>query len=82
MSEEGGEGCGRDVLGGEPENLADLSACIEFGVLSNLSIVLALDVISGEGKWVPMDHLKGKKHEGVGVILASKQPTHCIEDQK
>ena len=27
--------------------------------------------ISGDkGKWVPMDHSKSKKHEGVGVNLA------------
>jgi len=27
-------------------------------------------VLSGEGKWVSMDHSKSKKHEGVGVYLA------------
>ena len=27
-------------------------------------------VFSHEGKWVPMDHSKGKKHEGVAVYLA------------
>jgi hypothetical protein len=27
-------------------------------------------VLNGEGKWVPMDHSKSKKHEGVAVCLA------------
>ena len=27
-------------------------------------------VLNGEGKWVPMDHSKSKKHEGVAVYLA------------
>jgi len=31
---------------------------------------VALVVFSGEGKWVPMDHSKSKKHEGVAVYLA------------
>ena len=26
---------------------------------------MALDVFIGKGKWVPMDHSKSKKHEGV-----------------
>ena len=27
-------------------------------------------VFVGEGKWVPMDHSKSKKHEGLAVYLA------------
>jgi len=37
LSEEGGEGGGGDVLGGEPEDVSDLLARIEFGVLSILN---------------------------------------------
>jgi len=37
LEEEGGEGGGGDVLGGEPENLYDLFARIELGVLSILN---------------------------------------------
>ena len=29
-----------------------------------------MDVFRGEGKWVPMDQSKSKKHEGVAVYLA------------
>jgi len=70
VEEEGGKGGGRDVLGGEPEDVSDLIARIELGVLSILDGCAAMDVFSGEGKWVPMDHSKSKKHEGVAVYLA------------
>ena len=30
----------------------------------------AIFICSYEGKWVPMDHSKSKKHEGVAVFLA------------
>jgi len=36
LEEEGGEGGGGDVLGGEPEDVYDLIARIELGVLSKL----------------------------------------------
>ena len=68
--EEGGEGGGGEVLGGEPENLANLTARIELRMLSYLEGREALGLGSLEGKWVPMDHSKSKKHEGVGVYLA------------
>jgi len=42
LSEEGGEGGGGDVLGGEAEDLDDLLACIEVGVLSKLDSRVAL----------------------------------------
>ena len=42
LSEEGGEGGGGDVLGGEAENFYDLSARIELGVLSKLKVCIAL----------------------------------------
>jgi len=70
VEEEGGEGGGGYVPGGEPEDLDNLSARIELGVLSILEHCVALDVFIGKGKWVPMDHSKSKKHEGVAVYLA------------
>jgi len=70
LSEEGGEGGGGDVLRGEAEDVSDLSARIELGVLSYLEGCEALILGSLEGKWVSMDHSKSKKHEGVAVYLA------------
>jgi len=70
FQEEGGEGGGGDVLGGEAEDLDYLSARIELGVLSKLKRRVALFLGSLKGKWVPMDHSKSKKHEGVAVYLA------------
>jgi len=70
FEEEGGEGGPGDVLGGEVENVSDLSARIELGVLSHLKHRMAFDAFIGKGKWVPMDHPKSKKHEGVAVYLA------------
>ena len=70
VEEEGGEGDGGDVLGGEAEDLSDLPAGIELGVLSNLKGCEAL-TSSFKGKWVPMDHSKSKKHVGVAVFLAA-----------
>ena len=70
FEEEGGERGAGDVLGGEAEDLSDLFARIVLGVLSILDGCAAMDVFSGEGKWVPMDHSKSKKHEGVAVYLA------------
>jgi len=69
LSEEGGEGGGGDVLGGEAEDVSDFAARIVLGLLSCLKrrvMCLCLE----EGKWVPMDHSKSKKHEGVAVYLA------------
>jgi len=71
LEEEGGEGDGGDVGGGEAEDVSDLLARIEMGVLSKLKRRVALDLGSLEGKWVPMDHSKSKKHEGVAVFLAT-----------
>jgi len=70
LEEEGGEGGGGDVFGGEAEDFSDFFARIELGVLGKLEGREALDVCSGEGKWVPMDHSKSKKHEGLAVYLA------------
>ena len=70
FEEEGGEGGAGDVLGGEPEDVSDLSARIELGRHSKLEGCVALVVFSGEGKGVPMDHSKSKKLEGVAVYLA------------
>jgi hypothetical protein len=70
VEEEDGEGGAGDVLGGESEDVNDLSARIELGRLGKLEHCVALVVFSGEGKWVPMDHSESKKHEGVAVYLA------------
>jgi len=70
LEEEGGERGGGDVLGGEPEDLDYLSARIELRVLSKLKRRVALVLSSIKGKWVPMDHSKSKKHEGLAVYLA------------
>jgi len=70
--EEGGKGGGGDVPGGEAEDILDFFARIELGVLSNLKRceVSQLGMGSLKGKWVPMDHSKSKKHEGLAVFLA------------
>jgi len=71
VEEEGGEGGGGDVLGGEPEDVSDLPASIELGILCPLEgCFCVFCVLNGEGKWVPMDHSKSKKHEGLAVYLA------------
>jgi len=57
VEEEGGEGGGGDVLGGEAEDVLDFAARIVLGLLSCLKrrvMCLCLE----EGKWVPMDHSK------------------------
>jgi len=58
LEEEGGEGGAGDVLGGEAEDLDNLSARIELGRLGKFEHCVALDIFIGEGKWVPMDHSK------------------------
>ena len=50
LSEEGGEGGGGDVLGGEAEDVSDFFSRIELGVLSILDGCVAMFVFSGEGK--------------------------------
>ena len=69
MEEEGGERGGGDLGGGEAEDVSDLTARIEMGMLSKLEGRKAVVGIS-KGKWVPMDHSKGKKREGVAIYLA------------
>ena len=50
VSEEGGEGGGGNVLGGEAEDVSDLSARIEFGVLCPFEGCFRVNwVLSGEG---------------------------------
>jgi len=71
LSEEGGEGGGGDVLGGEAEDLDDFFARIEMRDLCPLEGCFRVNcILNGEGKWVPMDHSKSKKHEGIAVNLA------------
>jgi len=66
--EEGGEGGGGDVLGGEAEDVLDLSA--RFPVHGSLPRRAVIKTYSGKRKWVSMDHSKSEKHDGVGVCLA------------
>jgi len=75
LSEEGGEGGGGDVLGGEAEDLSDLYARIELGKLNKLKRCIALFLNNFKGKWVPMDHSKSKEHEGVAVYLTIESNT-------
>jgi len=71
LSEKGGEGGGGDVQGGETEDLYNLSARTEWGVLCPLEgCIVIYWIFNGEGKRVSMDHSKSKKHEGVAVFLA------------
>ena len=70
VEEEGGEGDGGDVPGGEAEDVSDLFARIEMGVLGKKTGGFFLEISISKGKWVPMDHSKSKKHEGVAVFLA------------
>ena len=71
FQEEGGEGGGGDVLGGEAEDLDYLSARIELGILCPLEGCLCVNcVFICKGKWAPIDHSKSKKDEGVVVNLA------------
>ena len=70
LSEEGGEGGGGDVGGGAAEDVLDFSASIELGVHSKETGVFSLGISTSKGKWVPMDHSKSKKNEGVAVYLA------------
>ena len=56
--------------GGAAEDVLDFSASIELGVHSKETGVFSLGISTSKGKWVPMDHSKSKKHEGVAVYLA------------
>jgi len=69
LSEDGGEGDGGDVLGGESEDVSDLFASIELGRLGKLEHCVALADFIGKGKWVPMDHSKSKKHTRDSVYI-------------
>ena len=70
LSKEGGEGGGGDVGGGEAEDVSDLNARIVLGWDSKPEGRATFGGGSQKGKWVPMDHSKSKKHEGVAVCLA------------
>jgi len=70
LSEEGGEGGGGDERGGEAEDVSDFFARIVLGWVSKPEGRETIGGGSQKGKWVPMDHSKSKKHEGVGVYLA------------
>jgi len=85
LEEEGGEGGGGDVGGGEAEDVSDFFARIELGWISKLEGRVTLDIASSKGKWVPMDHSKSKKHEGLAVYhaeaskLSKKLRIHVFE---
>jgi len=71
LEEEGGEGGGGDVLGGEAEDLDDFTGSIFFRELCPLEgCFCVFCVLIGEGWWVPIDHSKSKEHEGLVVYLA------------
>jgi len=71
LSEEGGEGGGGDVGGGEAEDVSDLFACVVIASKSSkTSVCWPFSKHSAKRRWVPMDHSKSKKHEGVAVYLA------------
>jgi len=71
LSEEGREGGGGDVGRGEAEDVSDLSARIlALGKSSKTSVCWPIIKHSAKRRWVPMDHSKSKKHEGVAVFLA------------
>ena len=67
--EKGGEGGGGEVLGGEAEDLLDLSARIN--ELGTLKWLIAIIICSLKRRWVSMDHPKSEKHEGVAVNQAA-----------
>jgi len=71
LEEEGGEGGGGDVLGGEDEDVYDfLAGLVALGKSKKISASWPGSPFYAERKWVPMDHPKSKKHEGVAVYLA------------
>jgi len=71
LEEEGGEGGGGDVLGGEAEDVYDLSACFAvFGMVKQTSACGPMSWNVTERRGVSMDHSKSKKHEGIAVYLA------------
>jgi len=70
LSEEGGEGGGGDVQGGEAEDVLDFVARLVLGRASILEGRVIIGVFSLDRKGVPMDYSKSKKHEGVAVFLA------------
>jgi len=71
LSEEGGEGGGGDVLGGEAEDVLHfLSSIISLRPIKDSCSLRPVSAGGFKGKWVPMDHSKSKKHEGVAVYLA------------
>jgi len=68
LSEEGGEGGGGNVGGGEAEDLNNLFACIDVRLLSKLDSRAASKALRESGcRWIIR---KSKKHEGIGVFLA------------
>ena len=71
LSEEGGEGGGGDVGGGEAEDVSDLIArIVVFRKSKKTCASRPVCENNAERRWVPMDHSKSKIHEGVAVFLA------------
>jgi len=76
LEEEGGERGGGDVLGGEAEDLYDLSASlVVVGMVKQTSACGPMSWNITERRGVPMDHSKSKKHEGLAVCLAMASNT-------
>jgi len=79
LSEEGGEGGGGDVGGGEDEDVYDfLAGLVVLGKFKKISASWPGSGNNAARKWVPMDHPKSKKHEGLAVFLAA----HCNTSKK
>jgi len=71
LEEEGEKGGRGDVLGGEAEDVYDLSACFAaFGMVKQTSTCGPMSRNVTERRRVSMDHSKSKKHEGLAVFLA------------
>ena len=70
--EEGGEGGGGDVPGGEAEDFDDFAACIELGCSANWRAVCQKEsaALRESGADGPFED-KSKKHEGVGCTSGS-----------
>ena len=79
--------------GGEAEDVLDLFAreqiknefrvsfCIVLRVLSKLESRVVIGYFIGKGKWVPMDHSKSEKHEGVVSFLGVRESKPMISAQ-
>jgi len=71
LSEEGREGGGGDVGGGEAEDVLDFFArIVAFRKSKKTCASRPNSENNAERRWVPMNYSKSKKHEGLAVYLA------------